>query len=491
MRTALTLLFLLALAAMPGALLPQLSLNAAKVDEYVAQHGWWGDLLLKLGFFEVYATPWFAAIYLLLFVSLVGCLLPRTWEYFKQMRARPVLTPRNLSRMPHHAQVVLDVTPEEAVAKAKKAMRGWRMDAGEDTVSAERGYLRETGNLVFHFALLGLLVSFALGKMFSYEGQIIVQADGGQFCNGGVFNYDSFRPGLRVDGTDLTPFCVEIGKFSARYLDNGQPVGYEADIRYQSGDDLASNTWRPYNLQVNHPLRTEGDRVYLLGHGYTPTFTVTFPNGEKRTQGIQWLPSDQLTLASEGATKFDPPGITDSEQRRKNQIAVTGLLAPTPLLHGSILTSKYPALNNPMVAVDVYRGDLGVDDGRGQSIFSIDMGMVDQGRLQKVARKNLALGEEIALDDGTKVRFDSVNDWVSLQVSHDPTQGYVLLFAVFIILGLGVSLTVKRRRVWVRATRQEDGRTLVEVGGLARTDQAGYGEEFTRLARAVLNEEKS
>src|SRR5690348_5130030 len=119
MRTALTLLFLLALAAMPGALLPQLSLNAAKVDDYVAQHGWWGQFLLKLGFFQVYSTPWFAAIYLLLFTSLVGCLLPRTWEYFKQMRARPVLTPRNLSRMPHHAQAVLDVTPEEAVGRAK------------------------------------------------------------------------------------------------------------------------------------------------------------------------------------------------------------------------------------------------------------------------------------------------------------------------------------------------------------------------------------
>ncbi|MFI6098806.1 cytochrome c biogenesis protein ResB [Lentzea sp. NPDC051213] len=491
MRTALTLLFLLALAAMPGALLPQLSLNASKVDEYIARNGWWGEILLKLGFFEVYATPWFAAIYLLLFTSLVGCLLPRTWEYFKQMRARPVLTPRNLSRMPHHAEAVLDVTPEEAVSRAKKAMRGWRMDTGDDTVSAERGYLRETGNLVFHFALLGLLVSFALGKMFSYEGQVIVQADGGQFCNGGIFNYDSFRPGLRVDGTDLTPFCVEIGKFSAEYLDNGQPVGYRADIRYQSGEDLASGTWRPFNLQVNNPLRTEGDRLYLLGHGYTPTFTVTFPNGEKRTQSIQWLPTDQLTLASEGATKFDPPLVTDAEQRRKGQIAVTGLLAPTPLLHGSILNSKFPALNNPMVAVDVYRGDLGVDDGRGQSIFSIDMKMVEQGRLQKVARKNLALGEEIALEDGTKVRFDGVNDWVSLQVSHDPTQTYVLLFAILIILGLGVSLTVKRRRVWVRATVQEDGRTLVEVGGLARTDQAGYGEEFTRLARAVLHEGKS
>ncbi|WP_197481965.1 cytochrome c biogenesis protein ResB, partial [Rhodococcus sp. HS-D2] len=34
MRTALVLLFLLAVAAVPGALLPQRNLNAGKVDEY-------------------------------------------------------------------------------------------------------------------------------------------------------------------------------------------------------------------------------------------------------------------------------------------------------------------------------------------------------------------------------------------------------------------------------------------------------------------------
>ncbi|TWP47860.1 cytochrome c biogenesis protein ResB [Lentzea tibetensis] len=488
MRTALILLFLLALAAMPGALLPQLSLNAQKVDEYVAQHGWWGRFLLKLGFFEVYATPWFAAIYLLLFVSLCGCLLPRTWEYFKQARAKPVLTPRNLSRLPHHAQAETDESPDEVIARAGKLLGGWRKNTGDATISAERGFLRETGNLVFHFALLGLLVSFATGKMVGYEGQVIVQANGGQFCNGGILNFDTFRPGLRVDGSDLTPFCVKVDGFKAEYLDNGQAKSYQADIEYQSGADLDAGTWRPFNVQVNKPLRTEGDRVYLLGHGYTPKFTVTFPNGVQRTNATQWVPVDQFTLASEGATKFDPP-LTDAEERRKNQIAVTGLLAPSPAMHGTILTSRFPALNDPMVAIDVYRGDLGVDDGRGQSIFSIDQGMVEQGRLKKVARKNLAVGEEVALDDGTKVRFDGVNDWVSLQVSHDPSQVWVLIFAILIILGLGVSLTVKRRRFWVRATRQDDGRTLVEVGGLARTDQAGYGEEFTRLAAVLLSKE--
>ncbi|MEJ2858435.1 MULTISPECIES: cytochrome c biogenesis protein ResB [unclassified Saccharothrix] len=495
MRTALTLLFLLALGAMPGALLPQRSLNAQKVTEYIAEKGWWGRFLDRLQFFDVYASYWFSAVYVLLFVSLVGCLLPRTWEYFKQMRAKPVLTPRNLARLPHHAEGGTAESPEAVVARAKQRLKGWRLVEREEadgarSVSAERGYLRETGNLVFHFSLLGLLVAFALGKMVGYEGQVIVQSQGGQFCNSGVYNFDSFRPGLRVDGTQLSPFCVRVNDFHATYLHNGQAQSFRADIDYQSGPDLDSGTWRPYPLEVNSPLRTAGDRVYLLGHGYTPLFTVTFPNGEQRTGATQWRPVNEVTLASEGATKFDPPGVTDTEQRRKNQLAITGLLAPTAGFRGELLDSVFPEARDPAVAIDVYRGDLGTDSGRGQSIFSIDEKQVQDGKLAKVARKNLRQGEELTLDDGTRIRFEGVKDWVSLQVSHDPTQVWVLLFSVLVILGLGVSLSVKRRRVWVRAAPGPDGRTVVEVGGLARTDQAGYGEEFGSLARDVLEKEK-
>src|SRR5690606_13681328 len=58
MRTALILLFLLALAALPGAMLPPYSLSAPKVEQYIAEHGWWGELLDALGFFEVYSSVW-------------------------------------------------------------------------------------------------------------------------------------------------------------------------------------------------------------------------------------------------------------------------------------------------------------------------------------------------------------------------------------------------------------------------------------------------
>jgi cytochrome c biogenesis protein len=490
MRTALVLLFLLALAAMPGALLPQRSLNSPKVAEYIAAHGWWGRLLDRLQFYDVYASVWFSAIYLLLFLSLVGCLIPRTLEYAKSLRARPVLTPRNLSRLPHHVESTVDEGVPDVMARARNRLRGWRLvereeGGGTRSISAERGYLRETGNLVFHFAMLGLVVALALGKMFSYEGQVIVLADGSQFCNSGTLGYDTFRPGLRVDGTELNPFCVKVNDFAATYLRTGQAESFRAGVEYQSGADLDSGTWRPYRLEVNEPLRTAGDRIYLLGHGYAPTFTVTFPDGQKRTSTIQWRPVNPQTLLSEGATKLDQPGVTDPAQRRQRQLAITGLLAPTAVFQGSLVDSGFPDLLNPAVAVDVLRGDLGLDAGRGQSIFSVDQSLVNDGRLKRVARANLKPGQEVKLDDGTSVRFDKVEQWVDLQVSHDPTQGWVLVFSLLLIAGLGTSLVIKRRRVWVRATPAETG-TVVEVGGLARTDRAGYGEQFDRLAAELV-----
>ena len=231
--------------------------------------------------------------------------------------------------------------------------------------------------------------------------------------------------------------------------------------------------------------------MYLLGHGYAPRFTVTFPDQQQRTGVVQWRSVDNATLLSEGATKFDPPGVTDPEQRRQRQLAITGLFAPTAFFDGTILSSSFPAPRDPAVAVDVLRGDLGTEAGHGQSIFEVDRSMVDSGRLTRVARQNLRLGEQLSLDDGTTVRFDGVEQWVSLQVSYDPVQQWVLLSAVLVLGGIATSLSIKRRRFWVRATPDADparpGRTVVDVGGLARTDQAGYGEEFARLASDVLH----
>ena len=97
--------------------------------------------------------------------------------------------------------------------------RRWRVIE----ISAEKGYLREFGNIVFHFSLLGLLVAVAAGKLFGYEGNVIVVADGGPgFCSASPAAFDSFRAGNTVDGTSLHPICLRVNDFQADYLPSGQ-----------------------------------------------------------------------------------------------------------------------------------------------------------------------------------------------------------------------------------------------------------------------------
>ncbi len=202
-------------------------------------------------------------------------------------------------------------------------------------------------------SLLALLIGIAVGKLFGYEGNVIVMADGSEFCNSGILAYDTFRPGLRVDGTDLDPFCVDVDHFAAQYRPNGEAESFSADVHYSDAAQIADGAPpTPGTVEVNEPLRFDGERVYLLGHGYAPEFTVTFPDGSQRTQAIQWEPVDQTTFLSQGATKFDRPGVTTDAGRRATQLAITGLFAPTSS-GGGIVTSTYPALTNPEVAADV------------------------------------------------------------------------------------------------------------------------------------------
>ena len=185
MRTAIILLFLLALAAIPGSLLPQRSLSQTNVARYFADHPTLAPVLDRLYLFDVFSSPWFAAIYLLLFISLVGCVLPRAAEHFRALRRPPPPAPRNLLRLPDSARLdtplegpaALDVVEEELRVRRYRVVR--RAGAAGPELSAEKGYLKEAGNLLFHLSLVALLLALAGGKLWGYEGSILVTEDAG------------------------------------------------------------------------------------------------------------------------------------------------------------------------------------------------------------------------------------------------------------------------------------------------------------------------
>src|SRR5690349_9431700 len=143
MGTALVLLFLLALGAIPGALLPQRSLNESKVEQYIAEHPIVGPWLDRLQAFEVFSSFWFTAIYVLLFVSLVGCRTPRLMEHARGLRAKPVAAPRNLGRLPKHHPAEVSGDTDDVAGAMSDRLRGWRRivrkhDDGVTEISAEK-----------------------------------------------------------------------------------------------------------------------------------------------------------------------------------------------------------------------------------------------------------------------------------------------------------------------------------------------------------------
>jgi cytochrome c biogenesis protein len=504
MRTALVLLFLLALASVPGSLLPQRPLNPAKVDNYVAEHPGLSRVLDAAGFFDVFAAPWFAAIYLLLFVSLLGCVVPRLRLHARAMLSAPPVVPRRLDRLPESGSYEAVGEPAAVAAEATRRLRGWRTVTRQEpdgvvTVAAERGYLRETGNLIFHTALVVLLAGIAAGRLWGYQGTVLVTEGDAGICNA-IPLYDSFRPGRLVDSSGLAPLCIDrLDDFTATYDPDGTPSEFRADITYTVGDDGAP---KHYALKVNEPLRVDGVRVYLVSHGFSPRFTVRTPQGKVVSDvSAPFLPQDG-TLLSEGAVKL-LDGV-------RPQLALYGLFAPSAADPGDgTIRSVSPQPRAPGVAIVVYRGDLGLDSGRPQSVYSIDQRQVDSGALEEVATAKLVPGRSTKLDDGTTITFDGYREWATIQVNRDPGQLSVLVAAAAVVLGLLLSLAMRRRRVFLRITPSDaassvvsgsgDGspavqggategpprRSVVAVGGLARTDAGSFGSEFARVVERL------
>ena len=477
MRTALVLLFLLAVAAIPGSLLPQRSLSQANVNRYFAENPTLAPFLDRLYAFDVFSSPWFAAIYLLLFISLVGCVLPRAVEHARAVVAPPPAAPRHLHRLPESGRLHTALAPTDALDVVEEELRVSRYRvvrrdgrAGSE-VAAERGHLRETGNLLFHLSLLALLLGLAGGKLQGYEGSILVTESQG-FCNS-FQQYDTYRNGPLVQSADLTPLCVDLEDFRAEYEENGTAASFTADLSY----GLAGAAPQDVTIGVNDPLRVAGDRVYVTGHGFSPCFSVTVPGGTPFTDVCApFLPTDQATLASEGAVKLPDLGAGATDQ-----LALEGFFAPTGVVQGGVLTSVDPRPLDPQVAVFVYRGYLGLDSGLPQSVYSLDQTQIDRERLTRVGAANLSVGESTTLPDGTVVAFTGYKEFAALQLSYDPGQVWVLGASIAMLAGLLGMLLVRRERVFARVSPAPDGGgSVLSIGSLTR-GSADTGPRFTAL----------
>ena len=489
MRTALVLLLLLALGSVPGSVVPQRGVDATRVAQWREQHPDLAPIYDRLGLFSVYSSVWFSAIYLLLMVSLVGCIIPRLGVYWRSLRAAPPPAPRNLSRLPGHAEAGADADVDAVVEQARAVLRRRRYrlgpvvteSSGSVALSAERGWLREAGNLLFHVSVVAVLVLFAVGQLFGYKGGVIVPVERG-FSNL-VSQYDTFQPGTLFDAGDLPPLHFTVEDFQAEFITSGshrgQPESFHADLRYEEEPGAPSRTER---IRVNHPLVLDGVSVFLVGHGYAPVITVTDGRGREVFSGpAVFLPQDP---------SFASFGVVKAPEAAPQQIGLDGVFLPTFAAEEERgVFSAFPDALNPGVALQAYVGDLGMDDGVPQSVYELDTDRMepvldDDGEPLQII---LSPGRAVELpDDLGTVRLDGWQRWVKLQVSHSPAKNGTLVAISLGLLGLMGSLFVRRRRVWVRVAPAAGGAS-VQVGGLDRTtvSSTSLGDEVRTVADLV------
>jgi cytochrome c biogenesis protein len=488
MRIALVLLFLLALGSVPGSILPQEGSNPTAVQQYFTSHQTLAPWLNRLGLFNVFAAPWFAAVYLLLFASLVGCVVPRTFRLAGSARTLPPRAPRHLLRLPRSAEYVTTLPPAEAAEVAARVLsgHGFRLrrpaasegasEAAEAApwVSAEKGYLREAGNLLFHLALLGVLVSVALGGLFGYKAdRLLVQ---GQTFADTATALDEFHPGRFVTDSDLARFTMTLDKFTVSYISSGeqagQPSSFDARVTYSQ---QAGGPTRTSDLDVNKPVSIDGAKVYLIGHGYAPVFKVTDGRGQ--------VVYNQATPFIAGASgNFLSEGVVKAPDAQPEQLGFTGVFVPTAVNVNGTLESVFPAADNPVVSLIGYSGNLGENSGPAQSVYQLDT----SGMKRLTTNPQLLHpGQSLKLPGGQgTITFTGYVPWISLAITHDPGQLPALICGIAALGGLLLSFMIRRRRVFVRARPGPDGTgTTVQVGGLARTDASGgFEAEFASLA---------
>jgi cytochrome c biogenesis protein len=477
MRTALILLFLLAMASLVGSLIPQIPNSPERAASYQLDHPVVGTFFRHAGFFDVFGSWWFALIATLLFVSLVACLLPRSRAHLRAMRQRPVHA-RELDSFPRFAERRVGVPPERAAQLSQKILRRrlFRVDRAPTAVAAEKGLAREFGSLLFHWAFLLILIGAVYGKGTGFTGRAAVVE--GQTWTDALANYDGqIRLGRFFSG-GFTGTQLRLIDFEDTFRQSGQPMDFVSRVALSDADGTPLGT---ADVRVNHPAEVDGIRIFQFGYGWAPVITIR--DGERTlfdgpvifTQDRAPEGVGQLAMPWHGVVKL--PSL-------EPQVGMQIVLWPDVRAYLQLVSGGEPIAMteafDPLVTVQAYRGPL-----TDPSLSGLETATMDEWNHILVGQgQTVTLGEDGAGGELT-VSFPVLRQYSVFQVSRDQGVWIVVTGAILLLLGLLPALYTSRRKVWVRAEPDGDGAVL-KIGGLALQRKAQFEEEFANLVDELV-----
>jgi len=491
MRTALILLLLLALASSLGSVIPQIPNSPQKVAAYIVEHEAAGRFYLRAGLFDVFGSWWFGLILVLLFTSLVACLLPRSRAHLRAIRQRPVHA-RELDAFPLYREVDVAAQPFEAAEAVGRVLRRRRFRVATEgtAIAAEKGALREAGSLIFHWAFLLLLVGAIAGKGTGYSGRATIVEQ--ESWTDAALNYDprQLRMGRYFDG-DFSGLGLRLLRYDDAYDENGLPT------RFVSTVELLGRDGEPVgvtDVSVNEPARFEDLRIHQYGFGWAPVVVVDregqalFDGSVVMSQETAPEGRSQLAESWHGFVKLAGAGQDGVDAAIELELWPDGRAFfndGMPMFRAFEPWMRYRVWQGMLLDPSLSRLDTRLMEVTSEGYLAEDW-VVDPLRgcvVDGGADTGAACEGEVA--PVVTLGFPELRRYSVLLVSKDAGVPVVFAAAILIVAGLLAALYTSRRKLWVRLEPRGDGSRLV-MGGFALQRKTQFDEEFAKTVNACV-----
>lgn len=459
MRTAIVLVLVLAVGSIIGTLLPQKSLDESAVQAFNQQNPSIGKLFDLLGFFNVYYSWWYIVILVMLFISLIACIIPRTSTYIKKF-TQPNKNPTSeafIINLKNKAGFAISLPANEIIERATQVLKSRKyiireIPGKKNQIYAERGRLGGFGSLLFHYMFLVLVIGVVFGRTTGFGGYANI-IEGESFTEN-RFNYARFTPGPFFRDNGHTNFKIMLDDFEVKYHPSGQPADFISKVRIYDND---GKLIEKKDIRVNNKFVYKGIKAYQSSYGWAPHVTV-YKDGDKiYDQSSVFYGSSQNVVSNE----LRPDGKLTMEaffvpDIRTNE---SGGYAP-----GS-LELKNPALYIKANIID--------ENGKTKTLFDSDKSGI------------INLNEKKELGGGYIVEFPQVKEWTGLQIIKD--DGVPIVYVSFFlgIIGLYITFYLSHRRIWVLIEKDNKGKNKLLIGGMTEKNQGAFDSEFSRISENI------
>ncbi len=372
-----------------------------------------GRAIVRLGFDNIYHSPWYIGIIGLILVSLTVCTFKRV------IPARlPPLHPVKIDKIPLNASIGVRGSENDVATRVESFFRsrGWsvrkREFGGTEWTFADKHNWARRGVLIAHlgFVIIAAGTTLYWARGFSGEtaivtGQSMEIPETHAIVKLNDFNYR------------ITPILTKSGMVY-------QPVDYVSHVTVTGKDGVP----KQMTVRVNHPIDVDGTLYYQASYGFAMRFNVTHDG--KRVGEL----SDRIL--EEGQT-FDIPGT-------RTTVSYDRFVPTVDRQNG--MPSADPRVNNAAV------------------ILSVSQAGNEAGSALVPLRTWIDLG------GGWRVVPQQYLLYSGFQYRYDPGIPLVGIGALVLLAGLIISFYFLPARLYVRVDRTATGCSV----GVAATTVKGY-----------------